>query len=292
MQIRTPTAANDPTPTRAPGLKGIRHGDVTVSGGVRLPYRECGDPSGHPLVLLHGYTDSGRSFEGVLPHLPESIRAIVPTLRGHGDSGLPVAGYSVGDFAGDVLELLDALGIDTAVVAGHSMGSMIARRLAVDRPDRLAGLVLIGTFAAIRANPDIEGLWTDVVSGLADPVNPAFVREFQEGTLARPVPRGFLDMVVDESLKTPARVWRAALQGMLQDERAAEFGNIDCPTLLVWGDCDAFAPRADQETLLAGIRGSRLLVYEGAGHGVHWEEPVRFARDVSVFVQEAARRAA
>ena len=72
---------------------------VELPNRVKLPYVEQGDSSGVPVLLLHGVTDSWRSFERVLPHLPASIRAFALTQRGHGDADRPAAGYGPHDFA-------------------------------------------------------------------------------------------------------------------------------------------------------------------------------------------------
>lgn len=275
-------------PWAGAGNAGIRHGVAMLPGGLELPYAEGGDGAGRPVVLLHGYTDSWRSFEPVLPHFPVSIRAVAPTQRGHGDAGRPAEGYRLQDFAGDLAAFLDALGIGPAVIVGHSMGSAVAQRFALDHPKRVAGLVLAGSFATARGNAAVQGLWDDAVTGLGEPVDPGFAREFQAATLARPVPAAFLDMVVAESLKVPARVWRAALAGLLEADHSAELRHIDRPTLALWGDRDGFFPRTDQDALLEALPRAQLLVYEGAGHGLHWEEPERFARNVAAFVETVA----
>src|SRR5687767_1188831 len=112
---------------------------VTLANGLRLPYIEQGDPAGIPVIMLHGITDSMRSFEPVLPYLPSSIRAIALTQRGHGDAARPADGYTCGDFAADVPGVMDALGIARAVIVGHSMGSYDAQRVALDYPERVLG---------------------------------------------------------------------------------------------------------------------------------------------------------
>jgi pimeloyl-ACP methyl ester carboxylesterase len=93
----------------------------------------------------------------------------------------------------------------------------------------------------------------------------------------------FLDTVVAESLKVPARVWRAAFAGFLEDDCLNDLGKISAPTLLLWGTRDALCSRGDEDALLQAIPGSRLVAYEGAGHALHWEEPERFAADVAAF---------
>src|SRR5215213_7642351 len=109
----------------------IRIRVAELPGGVHLPYAEHGDPSGTPVLMLHGWSDSWRSFEGVLPHLPASIRALALTVRGHAGATAPDR-HTIADLSGDVVAFLDSLGIGAAVIAGHSMGTIVAERVAID----------------------------------------------------------------------------------------------------------------------------------------------------------------
>ncbi len=258
---------------------------VELPGEVRLQYAEHGDPSGVPVLLLHGLSDSWHSFERVLPHLPESIRAFALTQRGHGDSSRPEADYRANDFAADVAAFMDALDLEAAVIMGHSMGSAIARRFAIGYPERTLGVVLVSSFTTPRDNPAVRELWS-VVSTMEDPVDPGFVREFQESTLVQPVPKAFFEIIVQESLKVPARVWKRVVGSDVQDDHMKDLDKIKAPTLIVWGDRDEFCPRSSQDALTAAIADSRLVVYPGAGHGLHWEEPERFVADLVAFIEE------
>lgn len=261
---------------------------IELPNGLRLSYAEQGNPQGVPVVFLHGITDSWHSFELVLPHLPDSIHAIAISQRGHGDSDRPVAGYDPQDFARDLAALMNALELGPAVVAGHSMGASIAQRYVIDHPEGALGLVLIGSLPTWKAHPDFVGLWDSVVSTLEDSVDPAFVREFQESTLAQPVPPAFLDTVVRESLKLPARVWKSVLvEGLLDPDFSGELAKIHVPTLIFWGGRDSMTGNG-QEALRLAISGSRTVVYPEAGHGLHWEEPERFAADLTAFVGSLA----
>ena len=264
---------------------------VELPGGPRLDYVEQGDHSGVPLVLLHGYTDYWRSFEPVLSHLPSEVRAFALTQRGQGDSARPAHGYGPHHFATDVARFMDVLGIDAAIIAGHSMGSSVAQRFALDHPGRTLGLALIGAFTSWRRHPAVFELWTTTVSSLEDPVDPGFVREFQASTVARPVPPGLLDTAVQESLKVPARVWRATFEAFLQADVAAELGSVQAPTLIISGEADPFCPWRAQEDLLGAIASSQLILYAGAGHALHWEQPARFAADLVSFARSLSRRA-
>jgi pimeloyl-ACP methyl ester carboxylesterase len=207
------------------------------------------------------------------------------TQRGHGDSGRPDTGYRTQDFGADIAAVVDVLGLAAPVIVGHSMGATHALRFALDYPGTAAGLVLAGAFATYRDNPAVLDLWGSAISRLQDPVDAAFVRTFQEGTLAQRVPEPFLEMVVEESLKLPARVWRSTFEGFLDDEWTRHYARIGIPTLVLWGRHDALSPRRDQDALCAAISHARLLVYEAAGHALHWEEPARFAADLVSFTR-------
>jgi non-heme chloroperoxidase len=253
--------------------------EVRLPSGIRLHYVAQGPAEGPVVLLLHGYADSSFSFSRVLPLLPREARAIAVDQRGHGRSDRPESGYTIDDFATDAVQFLDALDLRSAVVVGHSMGSFIARRLAELAPGRVAGLVLIGS-APVAAGAAMQEL-VAAVADLSDPVDPAFVRGFQESTVTRSVPPGFMDGVVAESLRVPARVWKAAASGLLDDRSV---GGISCPTLIVGGTADGVFPPEEQSALAAMIPGARLELLDGVGHAPHWEEPERFMVALAPFL--------
>jgi non-heme chloroperoxidase len=258
---------------------------VELPNRVTLPYAEQGDPAGVPMLFLHGFTDSWRAFELVLPHLRKSIRAIAMTQRGHGDASCPATGYRIRDFAADLTAFMDALRLGAAVIVGDSMGGVVAQRFAIDHPERTLGLVLIGSPVTLRGKPRVLELWRSTISKLVDPVDPAFVREFLASMPFQPVPPAFFETMLQESLKVPARVWREVNESLLADDHSGELHKIMAPTLMLWGDQDALT-RTDQETLAAAIASSRLVVYTGAGHALCWEEPDRIAADLAGFVED------
>jgi non-heme chloroperoxidase len=260
---------------------------ITLSTGVRLPYLERGEPSGVPVLLLHGYTDSCHSFGPLLAELPASVHAFALTQRGHGDADRPATGYRPEDFAADAAAFMDAVGLEAAVIVGHSAGSYTAQRFAIDHPDRTLGLVLIGAFRSFGGNPGLEE-FGQAVSELGDPVDAEFVREFQHSTVAQPVPPAFLERVIDESRKVPARVWKAALRGLLDAEPLTDAGAIAAPTLILWGDRDDLCTHSEQRAIAASIAGARLATYRGTGHAPHWEQPARVAADVAALTARLA----
>jgi non-heme chloroperoxidase len=178
-----------------------------LATGPRLHYAEQGDPTGKAIIFLHGYSDSWFSFSLMLPLLSPEYHAFALTERGHGDSDKPQCCYTLEDFAADVDAFMDAVGIEEATLVGHSGGTLIAARVVLSYPQRVSRLALIGS-AIMGANNEVMSELGEFVRALEDPVGPEFVREFQESTIYRPVPKEFVERVVSESLKLPARVWR------------------------------------------------------------------------------------
>ncbi|MFF1451265.1 alpha/beta fold hydrolase [Streptomyces sp. NPDC058274] len=261
-----------------------------LAGGSLLPYAEAGPPDGAPVVLVHGLGDSWWTFEPLLRQLPATLHAYAPTQRGHGDADRPAEGYRPEDFARDLLQFLDAVGIGRAVLVGASSGGVAARMVAGSHPDRVAGLVLMGVPATLDDKPAAATLW-ESVQALRDPVPRPFVEQFLSGMVSRPVGRGFMATMTEEGLKVPAYVWQETVRGLLETDLAATLRGILVPTLLLWGDEDAYLPRADQQRILDTIFGSTLVVHQGSGHVLYWEQPERVVQDIAGFAGRVLPRA-
>lgn len=266
----------------------LRFSDVRLKTGVRLRYAEQGDPSGQPVILLHGYSDSWFSYSRILPLMDAKYHIYVPDQRGHGDSDRPASGYTFPDFAADVLAFMDAKGLKEAIIVGHSMGSFVAQHVAARAPERVTRLVLVGSATTVR-NDVVFELQRNV-NGLGDPVPTKFVREFQTGILSQPVPDQFLERVISESLKLPTRVWQGVMAGMMASGARAKLNNIKAPTLVIWGDQETVFPRSEQDALVSAIPNAVLKVYPKTGHSPNWELPEEFARDLTDFFSRTERR--
>ena len=256
---------------------------VQLPNSLNVEYVEQGDPSGKLVIFLHGYPDSWQSYATVLPYLSANIHAYAPSQRGHGNTDRPEQGYDPKDFAADLALFMDQLNIDAAVIVGHSMGATIAQRFALDYPERTKGLVLIGGFSTFIGNEDLAEL-LEAVNTLSDPVDRDFMEEFQNSTVVHPLSPSYLKTLVDESLKIPARVLKAVLSQLVKVDYTRELPSVKVPVLLVWGDQDNLTGRENQDQFLRLIARSRLSVYNGIGHSVHWEEPARFANEVEEFL--------
>jgi non-heme chloroperoxidase len=255
---------------------------ITLDNGIMLEYAEQGHPNGLPVLLLHGFTDSWRSYEMVLPFLPSHLHVFSITLRGHGNSSKPGAGYEPCDFADDIAAFMRAIKLKSAVIVGHSMGSTIAQCVAVRYPELASGIVL--TSALADFNQPVMAGFREFVQELTDPIDSAFIAEFQTGGAVRPVPLEQIKTFIAESMKVPAHVWKSVTSGWAKGDFTRQLVTYNKPVLIIWGEQDEMCTRSDQERLLQSLRYSTLIVYEGAGHAVPWEEPEQLALHLTKFV--------
>ncbi|HSK62757.1 MAG TPA: alpha/beta hydrolase, partial [Pyrinomonadaceae bacterium] len=262
----------------------VQFSSVLLKTGVRLRYAYQGDPNGIPVIMLHGYTDSWFSFSQVLPLMDQKYRVYTLDQRGHGDSDRPVGGYAMEQFAADVIAFMDAMKIEEATIVGHSMGSFVAQRVAVEAPERVKRLVLVATATTVHTN-DLARQLQREVNALTDPVPQKFVHDFQVSTAFQPLSNQFFHTVLQESMKLPAHVWREVMAEMMSPEAGVQLKKIKTPTLILWGDKDFF-PRSEQDSLVSALPKATLKVYKETGHALHWERPEQFATDLQAFLSE------
>lgn len=261
---------------------------LPLPGGPTLELAEQGPPGGPSCLLLHGITDAWRSFEEVMPLLPRGWHVVALSQRGHGGSSKDMARHDARAFAQDAAAVIEALGLAPALVVGHSMGTTVALRLAIDRPELVRGLVLAGSFAGYADKGELVEYIASAIEPLADPVPRAFAEAFQRSTLVRPVREAFVQAMVDQSLRVPAAVWRAAFRGLLDVDFGGELARVAAPALLIHAELDAYVPAVDLQTLLAALPRSHAERWAGAGHAMHWEDPARFAASLVRFAATLA----
>jgi len=259
---------------------------ISLSTGVKLEYVEQGDPNGLPVLLVHGFPDSWRSYEQVLSYLPKSYHVFAISLRGHGNSDKPAKGYFPKDFAADIAAFIKAFSLPPAIVVGHSMGATITQQFVISYPELVRGIVLEGAIVSFNDRKEMVD-FKEMVNELQDPMDTAIAREFQKSTLANPIAEEYFDLLLSESMKVKANVWKGVWEGLITTANyRKKIGRIKKPALIIWGDKDNFGPRADQEFLAFAIEGAQLIIYEGTGHSLHWEEPLRFSKDLTKFIEE------
>jgi pimeloyl-ACP methyl ester carboxylesterase len=254
---------------------------VRLATGVTVPYFEQGDPQAAAVLLLHAWVESSACFDRLWQVVPPTFRVFAMDQRGHGDADKPADGYALVNFADDVEAFMDAVGLQSAVLLGSSSGGYVAQQVAVQVPDRVDGLVLVGAPRSLRGRP----AFADEVDRLTDPVDPSWVEESLTWfTRYHEVPDWYIKDRIRDGLRVPAHVWMAGFAGLTAAVPPSESGTITAPTLIIWGERDELLPLQDGYLLAAAIPGSRLIVYEDTGHLVLWEQPERVATDLADFI--------
>ena len=257
--------------------------EVRLPNGIRLAYVEAGDPKGEPLLLLHGYTDSSRSFSPMVPYLSR-YRLLIPDQRGHGASDAPECCYGSSQFAYDARLFLDALGVKRAAVAGHSLGSMVAISLAADYPDRVSKIVLIGSTALV---PVKRGDWLyENAAAVKDRLDPAtqFAKDWHPGNQPTPVDPAFAEAVNADLYRIPGHVWRGVMRELSSVPVGRHAADVKAPVLVLSGGKDPLFPAEHHQSLLKAFPQAKAHVFPELGHNPNWEKPEQVAAAMTAFL--------
>jgi pimeloyl-ACP methyl ester carboxylesterase len=252
--------------------------------GITVPCLVQGDAGLMPLLLLHAWGESRRSFDRLVPLLIE-CKVCAPDLRGHGDADKPEDGYSLDEQAEDAAAILEALNVPKAFVLGSSSGGYVAQQLAIMYPERVAALALVGSPLSLQGPLP----FADEVNALTDPVEEAWVRDSLSWfPLVHAVPAWYIEDRVRDGVRMPAHAWKAILAGLRAATPPTEAGAIHSPTLILWGGHDGLIARGQQEALAGRIEGAVLKVYPDVAHLVLWESPEHVAEDAGAFFGSVA----
>ena len=257
--------------------------EVRLSNGIKLAYVEAGDPKGYPLLLLHGYTDSSRSFSPMVPHLSR-YRLLIPDQRGHGASDAPECCYGAVQYAYDAKLFLEALKVDRAAVVGHSLGSMVAMSLAADHPDRVSKVVLIGSTALV---PVKRGDWLyDNVAAMKGPLDAStqFAKDWHPANQPTAVDKAFAEAVNAELYRIQPQVWRGVMRELAYVPAGRHAPDVKAPVLIVSGGKDVLFPAEHHQSLLKAFPQAKARVFDDLGHNPNWERPEEVAAAIAEFL--------
>jgi pimeloyl-ACP methyl ester carboxylesterase len=246
--------------------------------------------SGPPLILVHGISSSGSTWESLLPALGEHYSPITFDLRGHGESGRPTRGFLFDDYVNDLDGVVNALGIDRPLLMGHSFGGLVTLGWAAKHLDRALGLVIVDT--PLRIGRDLVPAFRGWMMLNAMPT-PALTAWYRAGN------RQWGLQQAHRRAKTMKRTARGVFVELRDDaiandgiDRLADAAAITSPILLVRGDPESgsFVRRGDLDAFGTQIPHGRVIRIPGAGHALHRERTAEFAAATLPFLQECVER--
>jgi 3-oxoadipate enol-lactonase len=233
---------------------------------VELHHEIDGPESGAALLMGGSLGTTLAMWDPQLPRLAGDTRLIRFDHRGHGGSPGPDGPYSIEDLGGDVLALLDRLGLERASYCGLSIGGMVGQWLAINAPARIEKLVLICTSAYL---PPADG-WRQRAATVRQAGTPEAVAD---GVLARwftePYARGHPDVIARHRRmlsSTPAEAYASCCEAIAALDLRADLARIAASTLVIAGEQDPATPPAHGRTIAAAVPGARLEVLDGAAH--------------------------
>jgi pimeloyl-ACP methyl ester carboxylesterase len=237
--------------------------------GARIYYELHGQ--GEPLLLLHGFGNSGQAFDKFLDSYAESYRVILPDLRGHGRSTNPSGEFTHHQAARDMYALLDKLEISRVRGIGHSTGGMTLLHMATQQPERVTAMVVVGaTIYFPKQAREIMGKLGP------DTMTPKDVEQARK-----------IHMNGDEQI----RALREQFHGFKDSYNDMNFtppllSTIRARTLIVHGDRDRFFPLNIPLEMYRSIPNSFLWIVPNGGHGPHRQHPEEFLRLTKQFLAE------
>jgi len=257
----------------------------------RLRYLEAAPPATvrarGVLVLLHAFPLNARMWEGQLELADGGWRVIAPQLRGVDGAAADPPAVSMDDYAGDVIDLLDALHIQTAVIGGLSLGGYVAFAILRHAARYVQGLILADTRPEADTPDGLEGrkrllqlVEQDGPAAVADDMLPKLLGETTRRTRPEVVAR-FRSLVLASSTDAIAAAIRVL---MTRPDSTPLLASIHVPTLIVVGEEDAVTPPVLSEQMHRSIHGSELTVIAGAGHLSNLEQPAGFNAALARFL--------
>ena len=237
---------------------------------------------GRALLLLHGAGSNGHAWHYQYEQLSNRHSPIALDLPGHGRSSGVEGLRSAEDYAAFTLAFLDALKLDSLVIAGHSMGGAIAMELALRNPNRVKALVLIATAAKFDIPQQRLDTWRAVTMGrISQPFNNDGYSPKTIATKPEIIREGW-----GEQIQTDPRVRWGDLVACSQVDLRDRIGRIAQPTLILAGADDAITPPAEAESIKSKIKGARLEVVPEAGHRLTTERPELVNAAIEKFLDE------
>lgn len=250
---------------------------------VKLYYEDYGMQDQLPLILLHGVMGNSESWKPQVEHFRDKRRIVVFDLRGHGQSDKPPEKYSIKQFSEDLFSFMKNLEIEKAIIAGHSMGGMIALKFALDHQEMVERLILIDTAAKVSFG---RKLLLSISKFLMNISYESFVRRYISITLRKSYSQSELEKAQEKVLKTPKYVAKSCFAAIKDFDVTSELASIQVPTFIVHGSEDTQQPLSQAKYMKGHIPEAELVIIEGAGHAAVIESPEKIWEAIEQFIRK------
>ncbi|HEY5094390.1 MAG TPA: alpha/beta hydrolase [Candidatus Eremiobacteraceae bacterium] len=253
------------------------------SGYVRIAYAEAG--AGDPVIFLHGVGATKRCWADQLQAMSNRFRCIALDYRGYGESEVPpLESISREAYARDVAAVMDAAGIDRAVLCGNSLGGVVALEFYSQFPERVKSLILVDSFAYYPGGA--ESL-PDRIKTLDDLGIDKFAETRSRALFGPDAPESLVESARADLASIPLEVYKASTRATWTGDYRALLPKIEVGALVMWGEYDTkIAPRPLSEELARAIPAcGEVSEVPRAGHIPQMENPVAFNAVVADFLK-------
>ena len=256
---------------------------ASLAEGTTLRFRTSGDRRGPWVVFTNSLGTDLTIWDDVAARLPAGYAILGYDKRGHGLSSLPSGQLTIDDHAGDLIALMDHVGIERATICGVSVGGMIAQRVAAREPDRVSSLILCDTGAKIGTAETWSQRISDIEAGGMEAASSAILeRWFSAPFLARETAKvaGYRAMLA----RTPLTGYTATCAAIRDADLTEGTRALTAPTLCIAGANDIATPPSLMRELAGMISGATLVEIDQCGHIPSVEQPETTARVIREFL--------
>jgi len=266
--------------------------------GITLEYAVHGKKNhSPPIIAIHGFSGSWSGYYLLMESMPDyQIYAVtLPCWGGSTKDDVLLGNFD--NTAEIIIEFMDHFDIDSAYLIGHSMGSLLVVRIALLYPNRIDGVITVGTVGSLSLNPELLGLFQSIEDTGRNTFNLSpedfypeeYLRPlFESVTLMDLIPDWFFDMMIEDALKAPFKCYIAGINVMRELNQIDQLHSLELPFLIIHGAGDFVtwdAMKGGAESVLLNVPDVILYKFHNLAHSPHQEDPEKIASVIRTFIK-------